>query len=124
MVDRKVFTDSVTELPSNPGVTPNGLILNKAKQEKRDERMDLLFSLAIPSRDDLEKKVAAGETVSPADLNKTYAPKASDVEALKKWLGAQGFKVSGQSADGTSVYANATVGQIEQKSRGQHGGGD
>jgi kumamolisin len=33
---------------------------------------------------------------------------------LKKWLGEQGFKVTGQSADGTSVYANATVGQIEQ----------
>jgi kumamolisin len=114
MVDRKVFADSVTELPSSPGVTPNGLILNNAKQETHNEKMELLFSLAIPSRDDLEKKVAAGETVSPADLNKTYAPKASDVEALKKWLGEQGFKVTGQSPDGTSVYANGTVEQIEQ----------
>ena len=49
MVDRKVFTDSVTELPSSPGVTPNGFILNKATQEAHNERMDVLFSLAIPS---------------------------------------------------------------------------
>ena len=114
MVDRKVFTDSVTELPSSPGVTPHGLILNKAKQEARNERLDLLFSLAMQSKDDLEKKVAAGETVTAADLNKTYAPKTSDVEGLKKWLTAQGFKVTGQSADGASVYANGTVDQIEQ----------
>ncbi len=114
MAVRKVFTDSVTELPSSPGVTPHELILNKATKEAHNEKMDLLFSLAIPSRDDLEKKVAAGETVSAADLNKTYAPKASDVEALKKWLGEHGFKVTGQSADGSSIYANATVGEIEQ----------
>lgn len=114
MVDRKVFTDSVTELPSTPGVTPHGLILNKAPQEAHNEKMDLLFSLAIPSRDELEKKVAAGETVSAADLNKTYAPKESDVDALKNWLVKQGFKVTGQSADRSSVYANATVGEIER----------
>lgn len=114
MADRKVFTDSVSELPSNPGVTPNGLILNKATQDAHNANMDLLFSLAIPSKDDLEKKVAAGETVSASDLNKTYVPKTSDIEALKTWLGAQGFKVTGQSSDGTSVYASASVSQIEK----------
>jgi kumamolisin len=114
MGDRKVFKDSVTELPVDFGVTPSGLILNEVKPDTRDRRMDLLFSLEMPSKDDLEKRVAAGEIVSSAELNKTYSPKASDVDALKNWLAQQGFKVTGQSPDGTGVYANATVGQIQQ----------
>jgi kumamolisin len=114
MSDRKVFKDSVTELPLDFGATPNGLILNQAKEDTRDQRMDLLFSLDMPSKDDLEKRVAAGETVSPDELSNKYSPKAADVDQLKKWLAGQGFKVTGQSSDGTSVYANATVGQIEQ----------
>lgn len=114
MGDRKIFTDSVTALPADSGVTESGLIVNLAKKETREERMDLLFSLDMPSKGDLEKRVAAGEIVPPDELNNKYAPKASDVDALKKWLTAQGFKVTGQSPDSTSIYANATVGQIQQ----------
>lgn len=114
MADRKMFPDSVTELPAETGVTKNGLIVNKAKADTRNHKMDLLFSLQVPAKDDLEKRVAAGEVVPADELNSKYSPKPSDVEALKKWLTAQGFKVTGQSQDGTSVYANGTVGEIEK----------
>jgi kumamolisin len=114
MSDRKVFTDSVTELPAQPGLTRNGLMVTQAKREARNETMDLLFSLEVPSKDDLEKRVAAGELVPQDQLNQKYTPKKADVDALKSWLMAQGFKVTGESPDGTGVYANATVGQIEQ----------
>src|SRR5262245_4677 len=114
MSDRKVFTDSVTELPAQPGLTKNGLMVSQAKQETRNESMDLCFSLEMPSKDDLEKRVAAGEVVPPDQLNQKYTPKKADVDALKSWLTAQGFRVTGESPDGTGVYASATVGQIEQ----------
>jgi kumamolisin len=114
MSDRKVFIDSVTELPTQLGLTKNGLMVNEAKSENRNERMDVLFSLELPSRDDLEKRVAAGEVIPVEQLNQKYAPKKTDVDALKTWLVEQGFKVTGQSPDGSSVYASATVGQIEQ----------
>ena len=114
MSDRKVFTDSIIPLPEEAGVTKNGLIVNQAKPEHRNDRMALLFSLDMPSQADLEQRVAKGEVISVDELNKKYAPKATDVDALKKWLTEQGFKVTGQSTDGSSVYANGTVGQIEQ----------
>jgi kumamolisin len=114
MSDRKVFTDSVTELPTQLGLTKNGLMVNEAKSENRNERMDVLFSLELPSRDELEKRVAAGEVIPVEQLNQKYAPKRIDVDALKSWLVEQGFKITGQSPDGSSVYASATVGQIEQ----------
>jgi kumamolisin len=114
MTGRKVFTDSVIELPMQLGPTANGLLVNTAKPENKKEQMDLLFSLQIPSKAELEQRVAAGETVSAQDLATKYTPKASDIDALKTWLTKQGFKVTGQSQYGTSVYANADVAQIEQ----------
>lgn len=113
-MERKVFADSVVALPEEPGVAKAGLIVNKAKPENRSQRMDLLFSLELPAQKDLEDRVARGEVISADELNKKYSPKASDVDALKKWLTEQGFKVTGQSSDSSSVYANATVAQIEQ----------
>ena len=124
MGDRKVFTDSTIPLPEETGVTKNGLIVNQAKPEHRNDRMALLFSLDMPSQADLEQRVAKGEVISVDELNKKYAPKAADVDALRKWLTEQGFKVTGQSTDGSSVYANGTVGQIEQSLAGEHGPGD
>ena len=56
MADRKMFPDSVTELPAETGVTKNGLIVNKAKADTRNHKMDLLFSLEVPAKDDLEKR--------------------------------------------------------------------
>jgi kumamolisin len=89
MGDRKAFTDSIIPLPEEAGVTKNGLIVNQAKPEHRNDRMALLFSLDMPSQADLEQRVAKGEVISADELNKKYAPKAADVDALKKWLTEQ-----------------------------------
>ena len=114
MSERKVFTDSVTELPAKPGLTKSGLMVAQAKRETRNETMELLFSLDMPDRDDLEKRVASGEVLSAEQLDQKYRPKKADVDALKSWLTEKGFKVVGESPGGTGVYAKATVGQIEQ----------
>ena len=114
MSDRKVFTDSVTELPDQPGLTKSGLMVAQAKKETRHETMELLFSLEMPAKDDLEKRIAAGEVLSAEKLDQTYSPKKADVDALKSWLTEQGFKIVGESPGGSGVYAKATVGQIEQ----------
>jgi kumamolisin len=114
MSDRKVFTDSVTELPAQTGLTESGLMVAQAKKETRNETMELLFSLEMPAKDDLEKRVADGEVLSAEQLNQKYSPKKADVDALKSWLAEQSFKIVGESPGGTGVYAKATVGQIEQ----------
>lgn len=116
MAERKVFTDSVTELPDQPGPTPRGMMVAAAAPEDRDEHMTILFSLDISSdkEADLEERVARGDVVSLEELQKDYAPKTADRDKLVRWLKAQKFDVTEVSEDGTSVYARASVGQIEK----------
>jgi kumamolisin len=121
MAARKVFEDSVTPLPDEPGPTPRGLLVQAAAPDTREEEMTVLFSLEIPPDDekDLEERVARGEVVPAEELQKRYAPDAGDREKLVKWLKAQNFDVTEVSSDGTSVYARASVDRIE-KSLGVH----
>jgi|SRR5216683_3151089 len=115
MRERKVFQDSVTPLPPQPGLTRQGLLIQAAKPENLTERMTVLFSLAIPEKAKaaLEEKVARGETVSAEELQKSFSPKEMDINALLKWLHAQGFTDVEVSKDRTSVYAQATAERIE-----------
>jgi kumamolisin len=116
MAERKVYEDSVTPLPDAPGPTPRGLIVQGAAPDTREEQMTILFSLEIPPDDekDLEERVARGEVVPAEELQNRYVPDAGDREKLVKWLKAQNFDVTQVSSDGTSVYARASVDQIEK----------
>src|SRR5271156_5337641 len=116
MNPRKIFHDSVVELPEQAGVTATGLKVNAARPEHGDTKMTISFSLAIPqdAHDELEAAVAKGEVVSLDDLNTKYAVPAIDVDPLITWLKAQGYEIVRVSKDGTSVYARATATQIEQ----------
>jgi kumamolisin len=113
MSDRKVFTDSVTPLPDQ-GPAANGLLINAAKPEHRDEKMSLLFSVAIPdtAQAELEERVARGEVVSPSELKKKYSAQAGDVKGLVSWLKEQGYKVTHVTPDNTGVYVEASVGKV------------
>jgi kumamolisin len=115
MVDRKVFTDSVTPLPDQ-GPTLHGLMVNAASPEHGDETMRLLFSVAMPaaSQAELEDRVAKGEVVPLDELNQKYSPVAADTKDLVSWLESQGFKVTQVAADNTGVYAEASVDKIEK----------
>jgi kumamolisin len=119
MNGRKVFLDSVTPLPPQLGLTPQGLLLQAAKPEHLAERMTVLFSLALPAdaQAALEEKVAKAETVSADELQKYFSPKEMDINALLKWLHAQGFTDVEVSKDRTSVYAQATAERIENSLR-------
>jgi kumamolisin len=116
MSPRKVFHDSVTELPEQMGVTPTGLKVNAARPEHADDKMTVSFSLAIPkpAHDELEALVAKGRTISPAEIDSKYAVSQSQVQPLVDWLKKQGFEIEHVSDDRTSVFARATVGQIEK----------
>ncbi|HLJ93414.1 MAG TPA: S53 family peptidase [Gemmataceae bacterium] len=113
---RKVFTDSVTPLPGQPGLTPHGLLVHAATPEHKTDRMEILFSLSIPkeAQANLEERVARGEIIPRKELEQNYAPKAADFEALVKWLKKEGFEIAHTTPDRTSVYAKGTVAQIEK----------
>jgi kumamolisin len=115
MSDRKVFKDSVTPLPDDTGITPNGMVVHAKSPENNQQKMTLLFSLAPSEKvmKSLEKRVAKGEVISPEELEKTYSPQPAEVEKLRHWLKSNGYKIIQESADKTSIYAENTVGKIE-----------
>lgn len=116
MSDRKVFQDSVTPLPDQPGPTPQGLMVQAVQPENLNQQMTVLFSLDMPpqSEADLEARVARGDVVTLNELQQRYAPAAVDRDKLVAWLKGQGFDVIEVSQDGASVYARATVDQIQK----------
>ncbi len=116
MNGRKVFHDSVTPLPPQLGLTPNGLLVQSAQPEHLAQPMTVLFSLALPedAQAALEEKVAKGETVSVEELQKSYSPQEKDINALTKWLQAQGFTEIEVSKDRSGVYAQARAEQLEK----------
>src|SRR5580765_3918248 len=110
MAARKLFPESVIPLPDS-GITPQGMVHN-AEAAQLEEPMDLTFSFQLPDevRTRLEEKVAKGEVVPAGELDRAYSAKPADVAKLVSWLKAQGYEISGESAD--SVYARATPSQI------------
>lgn len=116
MTDRKVFHDSVTELPAQPGPTPGGLKVNARGPSEDDEMMTLSFSSAIPASASarLEALVAKGEVVPVSELNSTYAVPQAEIDPLVAWLKSEDFEIKQVSKDRTSVFASATVAQIEK----------
>jgi kumamolisin len=84
MGDRKVFSDSVTPLPDQLGLTPHGLMVNSIEPQRRNETMTLLFSMSIPADagNDLEARVARGEVIGLDELRQKYATNPEDLQAL------------------------------------------
>ncbi len=116
MPGRKVFADSVVELPLEDGLAPNGLLLHGIGPRHDDEPMDVMFSLELPTNvsAELEDSVARGEVVSAKELAGMTAPQEVQ-ERLVAWLTSHGFTVDHISADGTSVYATSTVSNISEQ---------
>jgi kumamolisin len=116
MGDRKVFEDSVTPLPKEEGITPQGFMLNFARPQDQDQVMRVLFSLAMPGtlQAKLEQKVVKGELVSPEELKMTYVPPEEDIKRLVDYLKKQGFTDIDVSPNKTGVYASARVSDIER----------
>jgi kumamolisin len=118
---KKLFPNSVVPMAATPGLAANGMIVNTVDPSHRSEIMPLHFSLALPKAlsEDLEKRVAKGEVVSPDELNGKYIADSNSATALVAWLKGQGFDVTHVTPDHTSVYAKASIDKVE-KSLGVH----
>jgi kumamolisin len=112
MSERKVFQDSILPLPAQPGLTPEGLMINGVQPQRPDETMDVHFSLSVAPdvQSQLEERVAKGEVVPPAELDKLYNAKPADTQALSAWLKSNGYEITQTSPDG--IYARAKASQI------------
>jgi kumamolisin len=116
MSERKVFHDSIIPLHAEQGLTLDGLMVNSVKPERKSEKMTVHFSFEMPpdAQARLEERVARGEVVPLDELQRDYRPPTTDLEKLVSWLKAQGFEILNVPHDGSSIYARATVAQLEQ----------
>ena len=112
--ERKVFTNSIVPLPAKEGFTAQGFVVQAMVPENKQDKLDIQLSLATPNISQLQDRVAKGQIVSEAEIEKNYRPKASDYDALIAWLKTQEFEITQTSPDRTSVYARGTVQQIEK----------
>src|SRR5262249_15631553 len=111
--ERKVFKDSVVPLPPPGNFTRHGIFVQAVKPGAQDQKMEILFSLAVPKevQKDIEARVAKGQIIPPKELAEKYSAKQEDSEKLEKWLKDQGFEITKTTPNHTSVYAKATVAQ-------------
>jgi len=115
MNGRKIFQDSIVAIPAGTGLTNNGMMVNETTPEHSAEKMTLHFSFSLPpaAKAKLEDLVAKGQVIGPAEMQE-YAPAKADVDKVAEWLKAQGFEILDTAHDGASLYARATVQQIEK----------
>jgi hypothetical protein len=104
----KTFTNSIVPLPTQ--YRGNTAALNdETKQTKRT----IHFFLEMSTSEELQARVNKGETLSPSEMDKYSADKAN-FDRLIQWLKTQGFTIESTSPDKRSVYASASIAQIEK----------
>lgn len=113
MAERKVFQDSIVELPHEGTHAPLGLVVQAVDAPQLlAEPLTLHFAFAPPPdlQRELEASVASGEVISPQDQARKYAARAPEIAALEKWLKSEGFTITQVTPDG--IYAQAPASQI------------
>jgi kumamolisin len=113
---RKLFSGSVVNLSH---LTQRSLGLNVAAVTPSNpidltQRMELHFWLQTPHIAELKARVSKGELISDEEMRNKYSGSAKRYNDLLTWLELQGFEITAKTPDRTSVYASATIGQIEK----------
>jgi len=120
MENRKVFKESILPLPKENKVSPVGLMLQPTITEHLSEQIPVVFAMKIPAKAqrELEQRVSSGQKImSINEQGVAYSPKKEDIDALVSWLKQENFTITKLSRSGTSVYAKASIEQIQKSLR-------
>lgn len=114
MTSRKLFHDSVVELPAQGGVTAMGLNVHAATLAHQDETMHVSFSLSPDAglNEELEQRVERGDRLSIAEIRARYGVTRDQAQPLVDWLRANRFVIDKVTPDHTGVYAHALAGAV------------
>ena len=63
---------------------------------------------------ELQQRVAAGETITAAEMAERYLPRQSDYDAVSRWLSAQGLAVRTTGAARAMVMVSGSPAQLER----------
>lgn len=114
MPTRKLFHDSVIEMPVQPGPVASGLNVHAATAEHHDDSMSISFSLSPSNNlnEELEKRVENGERLPIQELRDRYGVSKEQIAPLLKWLKENGFTVDYQAPDNTSIQTTAAASDV------------
>ena len=74
--------------------------------------MEIQLPLRMRNSAELERRVAAGETISREEMAARFLPEAKDWQAVADWLTAQGLTVKPAGASHSAVIATGTPAQL------------
>ena len=107
---RAFLGDSIKSPSAIRGQTITRSVLTAAE---RTAVLPFSVSLKMRSMDNLHARLAQSQRISQADMEANYLPACSDYEVTKNWLVSQGFKLTLNDPNHTTVFASGTVAQIE-----------
>ncbi len=76
--------------------------------------MEIQLALRTRNSAELERRVAAGETISREEMAARFLPDEKDYQAVADWLKAQGLTVKPAGASHMTVIATGTPAQLEK----------
>lgn len=114
MSTRKLFHDSVIEIPVQGGLLAGGLNTHAASPDHHEDVMTVSFSLSPAGglNEQLEERVAKGETIPIKEIRQQYGVTDTEVAPLLTWLKDNNFTVHYQAPDNTSIQATAAAGDV------------
>jgi kumamolisin len=107
---RAYLSDSITTPSAFHGQTISRYALTAGE---RAAVMPIAVSLKMRNLDSLAARLSQGQRISQGDMEANYLPALADYQAMQAWLTSQGFTLTQQDPNHTTVFAEATTGKIE-----------
>jgi kumamolisin len=106
---RVTFHDSIADVPRSVAATQRAVLATR-------EAGTMEFGIALKMRayEQLQARIARGETLSREELSRVHLPLASDYNAIVAWLTSEGFEITGNDPTRLMVYARGTLKQIQR----------
>jgi kumamolisin len=111
--------DSIQSFDSTPptAADPHKPYLSRANLTAPEKAETIHFEVALPLQNwaELRQRVAAGQRISPAEMEARFRPSANNYQKVVDWLTQQGFTIRRQDPARMAIFASGTVQQLQQK---------
>ncbi len=115
--DRVTLTDSILPVAQNviPDASLNQAALVRAALTGAESVAPLKIAVVLKIRNypELQRRVAARETIAPAEMAARYLPLEADFQAVAEWLASQGLQVAPAEAGRVTAFATGTPVQLQ-----------
>lgn len=108
---RVSFAESVVDVVAQSSAGRSRLASSTVTPAQASEPIDIVISLRLRHFAALQAILAAGGTVSRADMEANFLPARSEYAALCAWLTSQGFQITLADSRHSRIYARGSAAQ-------------